>query len=140
MSRHYKNRRGFSLAEAMIATVVLGIAAAGALLPFTSGGSIREEGRRYTLGAKLASDLMEQILTSTFDEVLSDHSGSSELEGNVQDSSGDEFTDAAYAKFSRQVSTQYPYNGNDRLLLAVVSVYYDGREMATVKRVICKEN
>ena len=56
MRRNYKNRKGFSLAEAMMATVVLSIAAAGVLLPFTSGARVRAEGMRRTLGAKLASD------------------------------------------------------------------------------------
>ncbi len=36
--------RGFTLAEAMMATVVLGIAAAGVLLPFASGAGVRAEG------------------------------------------------------------------------------------------------
>ena len=46
-ARHCKARqRGFTLAEAMLATVVLGIAAAGILLPFTSGATVQAEGMR----------------------------------------------------------------------------------------------
>ena len=65
-----KNQKGFSLAEAMIATVVLGIAAAGVLLPFTSGATVRAEGMRRTLAAKLASDLMEEIIGTEFDQII----------------------------------------------------------------------
>jgi hypothetical protein len=53
-----------------MATVVLGIAAVGVLLPFTSGVSIRAEGERRTLGAKLASDLMERFVNTSFDELV----------------------------------------------------------------------
>ena len=43
------NMRGFTLAEAMIAVMVLGIAAASVLLPFVSGAAVRAEGINRTL-------------------------------------------------------------------------------------------
>jgi len=67
MMSNYKHRNGFTLAEAMIATVVLGIAAAGVLLPYTVGAAVRAEGTRRTLAAKLAGDLMEEIVSTPFD-------------------------------------------------------------------------
>ena len=45
-----------------MATVVLGIAAAGVLLPFVSGAAVQAEGAHRTLAAKLASDLMEEFI------------------------------------------------------------------------------
>ncbi|UCC96798.1 MAG: prepilin-type N-terminal cleavage/methylation domain-containing protein [Phycisphaerales bacterium] len=124
-------RRGFTLVEAMLAVVVLGIAAAGVLLPFVSGAAVRTEGIRRTLAASLASDLMEQIirlpfhdpddLTSynqgpepgetapaTFDNI-DDYHGYTEAEGQVKDVAGVVFTDPKYANFSRNVTCEYVY-------------------------------
>jgi len=130
-TRHCKTRQsGFTLAEAMLATVILGIAAAGILLPFTSGATVQAEGMRRTLAVKLAGDLMEQIITrpfhdpngsiydynleadageTTFEDFdnLDDFHNYSELQGQVKDAAGIVFTDLNYARFSRNVSCQY---------------------------------
>ena len=82
------HRRGFTLAEAMLAVVVLGIAAAGLLLPFSSGARLRVEGMHRTLGAKLASHLMEQIVHTSFDQIMDDYDGYSEAEGQVKNAAG----------------------------------------------------
>ena len=58
MNNELRTNKGFSLAEAVMAVVVLGIAAAGILLPFTSGAAVQAEGVHRTLAAKLAADLM----------------------------------------------------------------------------------
>ncbi len=123
-------RRGFTLAEAMMATVVLSIAAAGVLLPFTSGAKVRAEGLRRTLAAKLAGDLMEQITCKPFHDPdgssydynpgpdagestigdfdnLDDFHGYSEPQGQVKDVTGTIFTDLNYANFSRNVTCEY---------------------------------
>ncbi len=130
MSYELRTKKGFSLAEAMMATVVLGIAAAGVLLPFTSGARVRAEGLRRTLAAKLAGDLMEQIVSKPFHDPdgssydynrgpdagestfadfdnLDDFDGYAEPAGQVKDASGAVFTDSNYARFSRDVSCVY---------------------------------
>ena len=76
---------GFTLAEAMLATVILGIAAAGVLMPFVSGASVRAEGVRLTLGAKLASDLMQEIVNTDSETIIASYNGYSEAEGLVKD-------------------------------------------------------
>jgi len=67
--------KGFSLAEAMIATVVLGVAAAGVLLPFAGGAKVRAEGERRTLAVKLAGDLMERFINTPFEDIVADGGG-----------------------------------------------------------------
>lgn len=135
-------RRGFTLAEAMIATVVLGIAAAGVLLPFTSGAAVRAEGMRRTLAAKLASDLMEEIVNTAFGDIVSSYDGYAEPQGQVRDASGVVFTDSNYAKFSRDVSCAYVYVSQEsgdkepNFIRATVQVYYSGREIAIINRLI----
>ena len=142
VTRNYLNRKGFSLAEAMMATVVLGIAAAGILLPFTSGAMVRAEGMRRTLGAKLASGLMEGIIAEPFDQIVAGYDGYAELQGQVKDASGTVFTDSNYASFSRDVSCAYVYvpqesgTGELRFIRATARVYYSGKQIAIINRLI----
>jgi type II secretory pathway pseudopilin PulG len=133
-----KNREGFTLAEAIIATVVLGIAAAGVLLPFTSGVSIRAEGEHRTLGAKLASDLMEQFVNTPFDELVADGGGyTDEPQGHIKDVNDVAFSDPAYTNFSRGASYEYdadqPY-----FIIVTVWVKYNGNEIVSLKRLISR--
>lgn len=137
------NRGGFSLAEAMLATVVLGIAAAGVLLPFTSGASVRAEGMRRTLAAKLAADLMEEIINTDFDRVIEQYNYT-EPQGQVKDATGAVFTDDNYAGFSREVSCEHvdvPQESGlaaSKFIRATVRVNYNGREVAIINRLISK--
>jgi len=156
---------GFTLAEAMMATVVLGIAAAGVLLPFTTGAKVRAEGMRRTLGAKLASDLMEQIISKPFHDPdgspydynlgpdagetmfadfdnLDDFDGYSEAQGQVKDATGTVFTGSNYTNFSRDVSCQYVYMPQEsgavvpKFIRVTVRVYYSGKEIANINRLV----
>ncbi len=143
MGRRLQSRhRGFSLAEAMIATVVLSMAAAGILLPFSGGAAVRAEGMRSTLGSKLAADLMEQIISSDFDQIVAAYGAYSEVEGHVKDAGGVEFSDSSYANFSRGASCEYVYMAQEsgvaesRFILITVEVYYSGREIASAKRLV----
>ncbi len=138
-----KKRKGFSLAEAMVATVVLGIAAAGVLLPFTTGAKVRAEGTRRTLAAKMAGDLMEEIVNTPFDQVVGQYNGYTEAQGQVRDANGVVFSDLNYANFSRDASCLYVYVepqsapfATPNFIWATVRVYYSGGEMVIVNRLI----
>ncbi len=155
---HYcTSRRGFTLAEAMMAVVVLGIAAASVLLPFMSGAAVRAEGINRTLAARLASDLMEQILRLPFhdpnDETsyslgpesgdfdnIDDYHGYNELQGQVKDATGAVFTDSNYTRFSRTVVCEYVRVPGESVLSPLkfirvtVQMYYDGKQIATINR------
>jgi len=143
MGSKYKNPNGFTLAEAMIATVILGIAAAGILLPFTSGQVVRAEGVHRTLGAKLAADLMEKIVNTPFNQIVAGYNYS-EPKGQVKDSADAVFTDLNYANFSRDVSCSEVYvpqesgTGQAKFILAAVRVYYNGKQIAIINRLISK--
>jgi prepilin-type N-terminal cleavage/methylation domain-containing protein len=137
-----KNQKGFSLAEAMMATVVLGIAAAGVMLPFTGGAAVRAEGVRRTLGAKLAGDLMEQVVNTPFNQIIIEYNAYTEPQGHVKDANDTEFEDSNYANFSRDVSCDQVYLPQEsgaepaRFIRVTVRVYYSGREIAVVNRLI----
>lgn len=141
--RQNKIRKGFSLAEATIALVVLGIAAAGVLLPFTTGAKVRAEGTRRTLAAKLANDLMEEIVNTPFDQIIGQYDGYAEAQGQVKDANGVVFSDLNYANFSRDASCAYVYVppqsellAPPNFILAMVRVYYSGSEMVVVNRLV----
>jgi type II secretory pathway pseudopilin PulG len=140
-----KKAGGFTLAEAMIATVVLGIAAAGVLMPFVAGARARAEGQRRTLSAKLAADLMERIIATDFENIVGTYGSYSEAQGQVKDMTDSVFTDPAYANYSRQANCVYvfvePLSGDDEeyfFIRATVKVYYLGRELVSVSRLISK--
>jgi len=115
-----------------MAVVVLGIAAAGVLLPFVSGATVRAEGVRRTLAAGLAGDLIEQILRLPFHDPgggasdyspgpepgesgpanfdnIDDYHNYAESEGQIKDAAGVVFTDPKYVNFSRNVTCEYVY-------------------------------
>ena len=136
------SRRGFTLAEAMLATVVLGIAAAGILIPFTSGATIQAEGMHRTLGVKLASDLMQEIVNTPFNQIVANYDGYSEAEGQVKDANGVVFTDPNYARFSRNSACSYVYVPQEsgttasKYILITINVSYSGNEVAVINRLI----
>ena len=135
-------RGGFTLAEAMMATVVLGIAAAGVLLPFTSGAAVRAEGTRRTLGVKLASDLMQEIVNTPFNQIVAAYGTFSEAQGQVKDAGGVVFTDSNYSMLSRDATCVYVYVPQEsgtkvtKFILVTVRVYYSGNEIAVINRLV----
>jgi len=127
-----------------MATVVLGIAAAAVLLPFISGAAVRAEGMHRTLGAKLAADLMEQIVNTDFDQIVGSYNGRLEPQGQVKDAAGVIFTDPAYANFSRQLSCEYvrvpqeSSTGQLKFIRVTVQVGYSGNEIVNLSRLISR--
>jgi Tfp pilus assembly protein PilV len=132
-------RGGFTLAEALTAVVVLSIAVAGIILPFTVGAAARVEGMNQTLAAKLASDQMEKIINTSFDDILSNYNYT-ETQGEVEDYNGNFFTSSNYAGFSRQTSCEYyPTPGVESYFIkATVSVSHEGQELISLTRLIGK--
>lgn len=138
-----KNWKGFSLTEAMVAITVLGIAAWGVLLPFTTGAKVRAEGTRRTLAAKLAADLMEQIVNTPFDQIVGQYNGYTETQGQVKDANGVVFGDLNYANFSRDaicvyvyVEPQSPPFTAPNFIWTTVRVHYSSGEMVVINRLI----
>jgi len=137
-----RKQNGFTLAEAMIAMVVLGMAAAGVLLPFSSGAAVQVEGMRRTLGARLASDLIEEIINTSFEQIVSSYNGYSEAQGQIKDAGGEVFTDSNYANFSRTATCEYVYVSQEsgsltpKFILVTVQVFYSGQQIANINRLI----
>ena len=139
-----KTAGGFTLAEAMLATVVLAIAAAGVLMPFVAGASVRAEGQRRTLAARLAAELIEKIVETDFDSIVGSYGSYSEAEGQIKDMTGAVFTDPVYANYSRTAECVEVWmaqeSGSDSpiFIRATVNVYYRGKLIGSVSRLIAK--
>lgn len=122
--------------------VLLGLAASGILLPFSHGASVQAEGRRTTLGAKLANDLLERIVATPPSQIVAMWNGYTEAQGQVKDAGGAVFTDPMYAGYSRSAACRDVLVAQQVLessfILATVHVGYQGREIATLNRLISK--
>lgn len=153
----------------MIATALLGIAAAGVILPFSSGAAVQAEGTRRTLAAKLASDLLEQIIHKPFHDPdgssyyynagpdagetavedfdnIDDFHGYAESQGQVKDATWTVFSDTNYSRFSRDVSCAYVYAPPQagtvpaNFIRVTVRVYSNGDEIAVENRLVSRQD
>ncbi len=119
-------RSGFTLAESLIAMVVLAVAVLAILQAVNAGHSQVETGAHMVQASHLASAMMEEILAhpyhdpqgstalgpdlgestrAKFDNV-DDYDGWSESMGNVEDASGNGYGED-YVNFSRSVACSY---------------------------------
>lgn len=144
MKTKRNNRKGFSLAEALVALTVLSVAATGVLIPFSNAASVHAEGTRRTLASKLTADLMEEICVTNYDSIIGTWSGYSEAEGHItMAGSSVEFTGDAYKFFSRSAScvTASIGAGSESTLLGiwvVVVVNYHGNEIIRLSTLVSR--
>jgi len=144
--KRFRSIQAFTLAEAMISVVILSIASCGLLLPFTSGMSVRAEGGRRTMTAKLCGDIIETIVSSDFDNIVPTYDGYSEAAGELLSASGEVLTGEMYGGLSRQVSCDYVYVpqeksvGDSNFILITATVSYNGREVASVNRLVSRRD
>ena len=141
---HSARQRGFTLIEATLAMILLGMAAAGVLLPFVGGASVQADGQHRTLAAILANDQIERIVATPFDDLVSQYNYT-EAKGQVRDASGTVFSDPMYANFSRRTSYDKVFVDQQTdedvvadFILITVRVWYQGQELATIRRLISK--
>jgi hypothetical protein len=135
---------GYTLAEAMLAVVIVGMAASGVLLPFASGEAVRAEGLHRTLAAKLANDLIEEIVNTPYGDIVANYNYT-EPQGQIEDAAGTVFTDPAYANFARAVTCQevfVPQQTDDTMprtfILLTVKVHYRGQDLVSISRLVSK--
>lgn len=112
-----------------MAMVLLAIAAAGVLLPFTGAANQHVQGGRQTLAADLASELMEKILAADFDSLVSTYNGYTESKNNLLDAAGQKHTGLAYEGLSRYAICQSSTAASVELITVTVVVLYNGLEI-----------
>ncbi len=137
-------RKGFTLAEVMLAAALLAIATAGTVLPFASGAGVQAEGIHRTVAAGLADDLMQKISNTSFSDIVSTYGSYSEAECQVKNAAGVVIDDDGYKLFSRSASCEYVYLSQQSrtsdacFVLATVQVSYDDKTMIVLKKLISK--
>lgn len=136
MKQKKQTQHGFTLLEMLMAMVILGIAAAGVLLPFVSAAQVQREAACQVLAAQLASNLMEQILSRPFDEIRTQWDGYTEAEGQVKNASGAVFSDPIYSGFSRSVSVETVQINDAECLKITVRADYRGRPIVRLQSLI----
>lgn len=128
----------------MLAVVVLAVAAASLITPFSAGAAIQAEGNHRTLAAKLACDLLEQIMRIDFDQIVATYNGYTETTGHVKNASGVEFNDPLYDNYSRSATCEYVYTpqqsgiAGTEFILVKVTVSYNDIELADVTRLVSR--
>ena len=137
MAAKKRQHKGFTLAEALMAMVILSIAAIGIIQPFSAGAAVQLEGWHRSMTAKLSSDLLEEIVSTEYDEITTEWTDYTEAEGAVKDSLGNVFTDPSYANYSRDVTLQQTADLTDiEHQWVTVRVYRNGIEMAELSSLI----
>lgn len=136
MAAKIRQRKGFTLAEALMAMMILAVAATGIIHPFAAGAAVQAEGWQRSLAAKLSSDLLEQIVATDYD-LVSGFTGYAEMKGAVRDSRGVVFSDPMYANFSRDVTLETSkIFENIEHLWVTVRVYRNGDQMAELSTLV----
>ena len=122
-------RRGFTLLESMLASVVLAISVFAVTLPFTASVRNDEAQQRRTVAAALAQEMMEEILAKPFSDPqgesacgpeagessralfdnIDDYHSLNEQADTIAGFSGLAMTEAAAAGLSRHVTVEYVY-------------------------------
>lgn len=125
---YHKRNQGFTLAEAMVAMVILAFAAVAVTLPFTSSASVQQETARQRLAARLAADKIEEIAAADYDSIFATYDGYTESVGQIKNAAGEIFTDPIYQNFSRQITCTNATVAGVDLTWVSVTVYYEKAE------------
>jgi type II secretory pathway pseudopilin PulG len=140
--KHESLRAGFTLAEALLAVVLLGIAASSVLLPFTTGTVVRKDGARRSLASNLASEQMEKVIRTSFSQIIPTWNNTIENAGQLKDAQGNTLTGSIYASFSRTttcksvLASQQAGVLSSSLISIKVEVLYKGDPLVTLNRLV----
>ncbi len=122
--------------EAVFAMVILAVAAAGVLLPFSYASTVQGEAQRQAIASRLAADLMEKIAACPYSSIISTYNGYSEAAGSLRDNSGQTLTGPAYSGLSRSATCQTATVSGVNLIWTTVRVYYNNAMIAQVNTLI----
>jgi prepilin-type N-terminal cleavage/methylation domain-containing protein len=120
--------RGFTLIEALLASVILSMAIIAITLPFTASVQQQQADARLSAAATLSQEMMEEVLSRSFDvedepnvpgpesgetrltfDHYDDYDGLVEPAGQLRDAKGNLVDDPAAVGLSRHVSVAYVY-------------------------------
>jgi Tfp pilus assembly protein PilV len=160
--RNETRRTGFTLAEALLAAVILLVAISAITLPFAAGARAEQADARMCLAVSLAQEMMEEILSKPFNDPqgasapgpesgetrrsrfdnVDDYHGYAEAAGQIADANGVVIDTPASQDLSRWVSAQYVYvSGQDTgqpatFVRVKVTVAYKGAPLVELTRLV----
>ena len=128
MTARWKNpvrRRGFTLTEALLASVILTVTITAIIAPFTAGAQNEQVDARRILAVSYAQEMLEEILAKPFDDPdgesvagpevgeseralfdnMDDYHGYSEAEGAIKSFDGEVTTEANPSRFKGEDSS-----------------------------------
>lgn len=155
-------RKGVTLTEALLASVILAAAVLAIIWPFVAANQAQAQAIQKTHGAALAEELMEEILAKPFDDPqgsstpgpedgesdrsrfdnADDYHKYTEAAGQMQALDGSAIRGTWVDGLSRSVTAQYVYlDGQDTtqppsVLRVIVRVRRGGDELAVLTRLI----
>ncbi len=146
---------GFTLLEALLASVVLAIVVGAIVVPFTAGAGNTAHDARMTLAVNLAQDLIEEILSKPFSDPdgtetgetgrskwddMDDYNGYTEAEGTIAGFDGAVVNDPAATALTRSAIVEGVYVSGQgppdpaTFLRITVEVRYHGQELVKFSR------
>lgn len=154
------HNRAFTLAEALLAAVVLAMTITAITMPFTAGAQNEQAEGRRAMAMSLAQALMEEILAKPFHDAgrtfvpgpgpgettrseftnMDAYDGYHEAPGEIKTMDGELVTDPAAYDLSREVSADYVYvSGQDTsedptFIRITVTVKYRGLTLIRLER------
>lgn len=158
-------RTGVTLLESLLAAVVLAMASAAIIVPFSAGALSTSEEARQTVAVNLAQDLVEEILAKPFGDPdvkwgkepnpgqddeerredwddMDDYDGFSESAGQITSFNGSVVTDPAAAIMTRHCWVKGVYvagqdtSENPTFLQIIVEVRYRGDTLVKLSRLV----
>ncbi len=152
---------GFTLIEALLASVILAMVVGAVIMPFTAGAANTAQNVRSTLAVNLAQDLMEEILAKPFHDPnsseagetgrsnwddMDDYDGYSEAEGEIAGFDGVTVDDPAAVALTRSATVESVYiAGQDQseeptfIRITVNVCYHDDTLVSLTKLVYANE-
>jgi len=166
MRRTGGHRQGFTLAEGLLASTVLAVAAGAMLLPFTVGARNNTVVVRQAVAVSLAEALLEEILVKPFYDPdgpsnpgpepgesgrdrfdnIDDYHDYTEAAGQLCDTTGSPITGASLAGYSRHATVNYlrlpgdPDDEDPTVVRVTVEVRRNGALVHRLSRLVGRRN
>lgn len=157
-TRHSNSAQAFTLLESLLASSLLATAVVGIIVPFVAGDQNQLDDSRRTLATSLAQELMEEILTKSFNDqgvgpesgetsrslynCINDYNGYTESAGHILDNCGNIVTDPAGVGLSRTVTVSYVTVPGQTpvtppiFACVTVEIKYDGNSILKLTRLV----
>lgn len=135
-----KQQSGMTLIEALMASALLAMAAAGILLPITAAAAAQTDAQRRVIATRLAADVIEQVAAENFDEIMcpDEYPITYDTTSPNLEQLGYPLSYKNY-KCDIKTNDEYLNKGTPqevKLILLTVKVYDNNRPMITLKTLI----